>query len=190
MQNPPRDFASLFHALLNAVAALSPEGRALAATFDAVLDDFAKDSSDARRLVNKFRRCHNAGRPAKTPFSYRRLNRMWLNFRRENPDLSAEDARNLMLRRRAREIKRLGLDINKQTSLRDAVAKGEKASSEIRAKRRERWRLVPEGSLMHRRRRVLVTDPSRAAYYRYGRQYTLERLIPSTSMVVFRSDAP
>jgi hypothetical protein len=166
MQNPRRDFDALFHAFLGCVAKLSPEGLALVRRFDAILDDFATDSPEARALVNKFRRHHEPGRPAKAPFLYRRLERMWRNFLKDNSKWSEKQARIFFLHHRGQEIGGLGLDINTPGSLRDAVAKGEKASAEVRAQRREQWRVVPEfqGGVTRSTRRMLVTDPQRAAY--------------------------
>jgi hypothetical protein len=174
--------------LLVGVTKLGPEGLALAKTFETALDDFATDSPEARALVNKFRRHHEPGRPAKAPFLYRRINRMWRNFRRDNPSGSVEDARKLLLRRRAREIEGLGLDINTPGSLRDAVAKGEKASAGVRAKRQEQCRLVPEFEWgpVRSRCRMLVTDPRRAAYLKFAREHLFRR----NGMFVFRDDLP
>lgn len=117
---------------LDRVAALGPEGQALA--------------NEARR--------DKRGRRKNPEFQYRRLARMWINFekrsgRQNKPALRREFQRNF-----AKPIKALNLQIGRKIDpkdqagpLRNEIARGNKERARIRNIRRSKWRIVPTFSL-------------------------------------------
>lgn len=109
------------------------------------------------------------GRPSKHEAAYRRLHLWWSAFRRLNSGVTEEQALRKFLRVRGDVVKKeLGLSRKTAESLRKAIARGNRETARVRAKRHLNWRLIPTGlaQAIHGRARMLVKDPNEAALLR------------------------
>ena len=131
--------------------------------YELLLDKIAEAETigEARSLIDKFREAHRPGRRPKSALAYRGLARKWSKLRGGKPTLSAKAIRDGLSPAFWQKIERLGLKLNSASSVRNAVAKGEKAADAAREMRRE-WILVPvrltEYAAGRRKRLIIGSD--------------------------------
>jgi hypothetical protein len=133
--------------------------------YELLLDKIAEAETigEARLLIDKFREAHRPGQRPKPVLAYRCLARKWSKLQVGKPSQSAKAMRNSLPPAFWQEIQRLGLKLKSAGSVRNAVAKGEKARDAAREKRRG-WMLVPVRLTEYAagRRKRLVIDSDRA----------------------------
>jgi hypothetical protein len=132
-----------------------------------LLAQLASLGSNASDLVAQLQRRHKGGRRPIPAANFRRLELLWKYFIRAHSELDADAAARKFLHDWGAKIESLlGLHLNKQGSLRNAVARGAKESARIYKRRCATWRKAPTSlaEVVRGRNWQIVTDPNEAMF--------------------------